>query len=181
MTVLRIDAVGFCAHYSDVGDWAFDYALALARRWSVPLKVFHFLSDPYDPTDDAAARLSATERAELALKLERDLRMYYDERAGNYLDVGFRLCEDPEWTELHRCLLIREFQVLVLGYVTPEATFSGRPIMDFATSFVSPVVLVGPYHRKQLRFNSQAALISDKLDVGRELDSPIAQLSNTIG
>ena len=181
MTVLRIEAVGFCAHYSQVGDWAFDYALALCRRWSVPLKVFHFLSDPFDPSDDKARHLPLRERAELAVKLERELRMYYDERAGDYLDVGFRLCEDPEWTELHRCLVIHEFQVLVLGYVSPSATFAGRPIEDFSASFVSPVVLVGPQHRQQLRFNSQAALIGDKLDVTRDHGSPAEHKSNAFG
>jgi len=181
MTVLRIEAVGFCAHYSEVGDWAFDYALALARRWSVPLKVFHFLSDPFDPNDATTTHLPSRERAALAVKLERELRMYYDERAGDYLDVGFRLCENPEWTELHRCLLIREFQVLVLGFVSPTATFAGRPIEAFATSFLSPVVLVGPQHRQQLRFNSQAALIGDKLDVMRDHGSPAEHTSNSIG
>jgi len=181
MTVLSIEAVGFCAHYSEVGDWAFDYALALSRRWSVPLKVFHFLSDPFDPSDTTTTHLSLSERAALAVKLERELRMYYDERAGDYVDVGFRLCENPEWTELHRCLLIREFQVLVLGYVSPSATFAGRPIDEFAKAFISPVVLVGPQHRQQLRFNSQAALIGDKLDVTRDHGSPTEHTSNTIG
>ena len=78
-------------------------------------------------------------------------------------------------------LLIREFQVLVLGYVSPSATFAGRPIDDFAASFVSPVVLVGPQHRQQLRFNSQAALIGDKLDVTRDHGSPAEHTSNSIG
>jgi hypothetical protein len=165
MTVININAVGFCAHYSQEGDWAFDFALELSRKRSVPLNVFHFLSDPYDPDDDTAVRLSADERARLAVEREKELRFYYDERAGDYLDVGFRLCEDQEWTELHRCLLIREFQVLILGYPGSPATFAGRPIEEFAHAFVSPVVLVGPSSQNQLRLNSRAAIISDKLGI----------------
>lgn len=165
MTVVTINAVGFCAHYSQPGDWAFDFALELSRRRAAPLHVFHFLSDPYDPKDDSAERMSDSERAKEAIRREKELRLYYDERAGDYLKVGFRLCEDREWTELHRCLVIREFQVLVLGYVGPSATFAGRPIEEFAHSFVSPVILVGPDRADQLRLNSRAALIADKLGI----------------
>jgi hypothetical protein len=163
MTVISVDAVGFCAHYSKVGDWAFDYALSLARRRSVQLNVFHFLSDPYDPTDHTADMLSPEIRAQLAIQRERELRLYYDDRAGDYLDVGFRLCEDREWTELHRCLRVREFQVLVLGYPALTATFAGRPMEEFADAFVSPVVLVGPAGRHQLLLNSRATLMADEL------------------
>jgi len=53
----------------------------------------------------------------------------------------------------------------VLGYAEPSATFAGRPIEEFAHSFVSPVVLVGPHGPDELRFNSRAALIADKLGI----------------
>jgi hypothetical protein len=96
---------------------------------------------------------------------ERVLRMYYEERAGDYLEVGFRLCEDNEWLELHRCLVDQEFQVLVLGYVERDATFSGKPIEEFANSFICPVVLVGPDSAEEFHFNRAAALISQKLGV----------------
>jgi hypothetical protein len=165
MTVVTINAVGFCAHYSQEGDWAFDFALQLSRRREAPLHVFHFLSDPYNPDDNSVERMSPEERAKEAIAREKELRLYYDQRAGDYLKVGFRLCEDREWTELHRCLVIREFQVLVLGYVGPSAVFAGRPIEEFAHSFVSPVVLVGPSGVNELRLNSRAALIADKLGI----------------
>ncbi|MGW8178230.1 MAG: hypothetical protein ACWGQW_05595 [bacterium] len=92
--------------------------------------------------------------------------MYYDELAGDYLEVGFRLCEDNEWTELHRCLLKREFQVLVLGYENDDAMFGGKPILEFANAFVSPVVLVGPKYPDEFYLNASAGLISDKLGLG---------------
>ena len=82
--------------------------------------------------DNRAALLSGAERAKLAIEREKELRLYYDRRAGDYLDVGFRLCEHAEWVELHRCLLVREFQVLVLGHIRTGVTFGRRPIEEFA-------------------------------------------------
>lgn len=163
MTIPTLNAVGFCAHYSKQGDWAFDYALALSRAHGVALNVFHFLVDPYDPAAAPPADLSKAELSRLVVEKERELRLYYDVRAGDYLAVGFRLCEDNSWTELHRCLRDREFQILVLGYVAPEAHFAGKPLEEFAESFVCPVVLVGPDHPRQFHSNGAAALVSDRL------------------
>jgi hypothetical protein len=177
MTVSGINAVGFCATYTPAGDWAFDYALNLSKTLGVQLNVFHFLSDPYDPNDTAAQKLSGTEREKLAIERERELRLYYDQRAGEYLDVGFRLCENNEWTELHRCLRIREFQVLVLGYVQPAAMFSGKPIEDFADAFVCPVVLVGPENRDQYRLNTRAELMADRLGIPPDQREIIRRIS----
>jgi hypothetical protein len=163
MTIPTLNAIGFCAHYSAQGDWAFDFALALSRAHAVPLKVFHFLADPYDRDAVPPTGIAREELVKFVVRKERELRMYYDTRAGDYLDVGFRLCEASGWRELHRCLLAREFQILVLGYVAPDARFAGKPLEEFAESFVSPVVLVGPDESRQFHLNGAAALISDKL------------------
>jgi hypothetical protein len=163
MAIPTLNAVGYCAHYSEEGDSAFDYALRLTRMHGVQLNVFHFLADPYDSTDLPPKHLPCEELAELVVERERELRLHYDTRAGDYLEVGFRLCEDNEWTELHRCLVDREFQILVLGYVGQDATFAGKPIEEFADSFVCPVVLVGPGDPQRFYLNGPAALISDKL------------------
>lgn len=165
MATPTLNAVGFCAHYSEAGDWAFDFALRLSQRHQLQLNVFHFLSDPYDPDDDLADRLSDEDRARLAIEREKELRLYYDKRAGDYLDVGFRLCEHAEWVELHRCLVVREFQVLVLGYEQKHGTFGQRPIEAFADSFICPVVLVGPARPDQLHLNSRAQLLVEKLGI----------------
>jgi hypothetical protein len=165
MTMLRINAVGFCAHYSLQGDWAFDYALKLSKALGVQLNVFHFLADPYDPDDLPPEDLSTPEMARMIVDRERELRMYYDERAGDYLEVGFRLCEDNEWRELHRCLADQEFQILILGYPGREARFAGKPMEEFADSFVCPVVLVGPDEPEQFHLNAGAALIHDQLEL----------------
>jgi len=163
MVTAALNAVGFCAHYSQQGDWAFDYALELSRSHEIQLNVFHFLADPYDPKAVAPTYLSPADLRRLVVERERELRMYYDERAGDYLEVGFRLCEDKEWLELHRCLMEREFEILVLGYVAQEAKFAGKPIEEFAESFVCPVVLVGPDHPRQFHLNGPATLVRGNL------------------
>jgi len=169
MAIPTLNAVGFCAHYSEQGDWAFAYALRLARLHRIQLNVFHFLTDPYGRGSDAFDSFSSAERARLTVEREKELRLYYDRRAGDYLDVGFRLCEHTEWTELHRCLVIREFQVLVLAHVQAGAMFGRRPIEEFAESFICPVVLVGPERPDQFRLNQPARLIVAKL--GLELNT----------
>ena len=176
MAIPTLNAVGFCAHYSDQGDWAFDFALRLSRLHQVQLNVFHFLNNPYDPNDNLADLLSDTDRAKLAIEREKELRLYYDQRAGDYLEVGFRLCEDAEWVELHRCLVVREFQVLVLGYVHKDVSFGRRPIEAFADSFICPVVLVGPDRPRQYHLNSQAELLIDKLGLESDCWTPLDQL-----
>ncbi len=177
MAIPTLNAVGFCAHYSKQGDWAFDFALRLSREHQVKLNVFHFLDDPYNPNDHFVNNLSKEERTKLAVEREKELRMYYDGRAGDYLDVGFRLCEHAEWVELHRCLVVREFQVLVLGYVGSGAMFGRRPIEEFAESFICPVVLVGPDNPNQFRLNSRAEIIVEKLGLRNEKWSLVRRIS----
>ena len=165
MTIPRINAVGFCAHYSEQGDWAFNYALKLCRKDQLQLNVFHFLSSPYEPDDGRMKQLPHDELERIAVERERELRLYYDQMAGDYLEVGFRLCYDDSWTELHRCLMIREFQLLVLAVPDESARFSNRSIEEWAETFISPVVLVGPEGPERFRLNSRAALLVDRLGI----------------
>lgn len=163
MTIPTFNAVGFCANYSKQGDWAFDFALQISQTHKVQLNVFHFLKDPYDPAGAWPKHLSRKELDVLAITEEKKLRLYYDQRAGEYLNVGFRLCYDNSWSELHRCLMIREFQLLILGYPKTSATFVRKPMKKFADDFISPVILVGPSKPNQFYFNSQAALLKENL------------------
>jgi hypothetical protein len=167
MTMTSVYAVGYCAHYSRQGEWAFDLALDLARRRRLPLKIFHFLADPYDPGDHVAESLDRQQRERLAIERERELRLYYDDKLGDFLEAGFRVCEDPAWGELHRCLCKREFQVLVLGYPCDGATFGGRPLEKFVNEFACPTVLVGPGSPTEYRLNSPAELIADRIGLAR--------------
>lgn len=168
MAIPTFNSVGFCAHYSKQGDWAFNLALQLSRMHNVRLNVFYFLLDPYNPNDSSLQKLSHSKLEKLAITEEKKLRLYYDQRAGEYLNVGFRVCYDDSWTELHRCLMIREFQLLVLGYTKKGAMFTRKPIEEFANNFISPVILVGPKEPEQLCLNNQAALLSFKLGIPDE-------------
>jgi len=169
MTMTSIRSVGYCFHRSQQGDWAFEYAFELARSANLALKVFHFLADPYDPSRQEAPALPHAERTRLAIERERDLRSYFDERLGDYLNVGFRVCEDHGWRELHRCLTHHEFQVLVLARPENGAMFAGKPLEEFADAFVCPVVLIGPSAPTEFRLNSPARLIADKLGLPSRL------------
>ncbi len=44
---VSMNGVGLCAIFSKQGDWAFDYALQLARHHKTKLNIFHFLESPY--------------------------------------------------------------------------------------------------------------------------------------
>jgi len=176
MTIARLDSIGLCAHYCTQGDWAFNFALGLAERCALQLNVFYFLADPFDPDDRTGQDLPPHDRWPLIVEREKALRFYYEVKLGDFLDVGFRVCEDREWSELHRCLTKREFQVLVLPYPEAGATFGGRTIDEFANAFVCPVVLVGPQSPEELHVNRPAALMADRLglttDAGLDRDVP---------
>jgi hypothetical protein len=165
MAIPTFNAVGFCAHYSKQGDWAFDFALQLSQKHNVQLNVFHFLQDPYDPDYTKPKHLSRSELDKMAIAEEKKLRLYYDKRAGEYLNIGFRECYEDSWTELHRCLKISEFQLLILGYTKKGAFFVRKPIEEFANDFISPVILVGPEYFDQICLNNQAALLSYELGI----------------
>lgn len=178
MTTLTIDSIGFCAHYSQQGDWAFKHALALASERGLQLNVFHFLNDPYDPVGSPKVEETGAELERLVRDRERELRLYYDELAGEYLNIGFRLCVEDSWKELHGCLLARQFQVLFLAHPGFDAHFCGKPIDRFAETFVCPVVLVGPHSRTQFRLNGGAALIADKLNLSKGTWSRVDEVSS---
>ncbi|MEJ2367718.1 MAG: hypothetical protein P8Z49_05070 [Acidobacteriota bacterium] len=165
MTVTSIHAVGFCAHYSEQGEWAFRRALELARGRNLQLNIFHFLCDPWDKDGFMADRLQDEQRRRKMIEGEKKLRLYYDEMLGDYLNVGFRLCEDNGWKELHRCICNREFQVLFLPYPDREAEFAGRPLTEFAAALACPAALVGPARPDEVYLNAPAAFLSEQLQM----------------
>ncbi|MBT8378163.1 MAG: universal stress protein [Ignavibacteria bacterium] len=168
MAIPTFNAVGYCAHYSKQGDWAFSFALQLSQKHNVQLNVFHFLQDPYDPNYAKPKHLSHSGFEKMAIAEEKELRLYYDKLAGEYLNIGFRECCEDSWTELHRCLMISEFQILILGYTQMGANFIRKPIEEFANDFISPVILVGPENPEQICLNHQAALLSFKLGISKD-------------
>jgi hypothetical protein len=165
MTVTRLKGIGYCARISRVGDWALNFALALAREHDVRLNIFFF---PALPCNEHPSRGRHGEQSRLSeqekIDLERKFRLYYDDRLGEYENVGFRLCEGDEDPELRRCLIVREdYDILVLAYEHYGCTFGRQPIEGFAESMPCPTVLVGPEREDQVYYNSPASLWRDRL------------------
>lgn len=162
MTTPAVERIGYCAHESREGDWAFALALETARRLDVPLNVFGFVLDPYQRDKHEKSDVQALAQSDL-VRLEKELRFRYDEAAGEYVNVGFRLCGNGAWYELHRCLCRREFQLLVLARPTEDACFLGAPVEEFLESFVCPTVLVGPGSDTRIQLNRAARMLQNQL------------------
>jgi len=145
-----MNGVGLCALFSRQGDWAFDYALSLARHYQTKLNVFHFLESPYTLRRDvvfvdAEKTVTAKVTPDLIAKKDKEMREMFDDRLGDYIDVGFRLCEGNDEWELRKCFRKGDYEVLVIGYKAKGADFGGTTTIEvFADKFKGPVVLVGP-------------------------------------
>jgi len=166
-----MQAIGLCALFSRQGDWAFDYALTLARKHSAKLNVFQFLESPYAIRRDvvfvdAEKTKTAVVSPELIAEKDKELRMAYDERLGDDVDVGFRLCEGSNEWELKKCFKKGEYEVLVIGYQAKGADFGGTTtIEEFAHRFHGPLVLVGPENADEFYVNGKAKAIIDQLNI----------------
>lgn len=163
--------VGFCAIFSRQGDWAFDYALALARKHKAKLNVFQFLESPYAIRRDvvfvdAEKKETAVVSPELIAEKDRELRMKYDDRLGEDTEVGFRLCEGSHEWELKKCFKRGEYDVLVIGYNSKGADFGGTTTIEhFARKFHGPLVLVGPDRPDEFYLNEKAQAIVGELEI----------------
>jgi len=157
-----MNGVGLCAIFSQQGDWAFDYALNLARTHKTRLNIFHFLDSPYAVRRDivfvdAKKEKTAPVTPELIAEKDKELRFTYDSRLGDYTDVGFRLCEGNDEVELKKCFRRGEYEVLVVGYQQKGAKFGGTAtIEEFAKRFHGPLVLVGPDATDHFYLNQKA-------------------------
>lgn len=161
-----LNGIGYCARMSDVGDWAFDYAFQLAKRHDIQLDIFFF---PTSPCEEHQARGRWGELMRMAreneINLEKEIRLYYDEKLEDYEKVGFRLCLGDEAPELRRCLLRHEYDILVLGYEARLCPLGEKPIEYFARSMQCPVVLVGPTGPNEIYLNEPATLWTDEIGV----------------
>jgi hypothetical protein len=163
-------AIGLCSNYSRQGDWAFDYAFRLASEKDIQLNIFHWLESPFrfrreivyaDEKKTELVRVTD----ELKAKKDLELREYYEAKLGDFVKVGFRLCEGNEGAELLRCLHRKEYDLLVLGYLEQGADFGGQKIEKFASNFRVPVVMVGPDKPNSFHLNKRAADIVDQLGI----------------
>jgi len=166
-----MNGIGLCAVFSRQGDWAFDYALGLARKHQTRLNIFHFLESPYTLRRDvvfvdAEKTQTAPVTPELIAEKDKELRMGFDSRLGDYVDVGFRLCEGVHEIELRKCFKKGDYEVLVIGYQRKGASFGGTTtIEEFCHKFHGPVVLVGPEAPDMFYINGSAQKMLDQLNI----------------
>jgi hypothetical protein len=166
-----MQGVGLCATFSRQGDWAFDYALDLARRNNTKLNIFQFLESPYTMRRDVVfvdAEKTKTEVVsdDLVAKKDKELRMQYDDKLGEFSDVGFRLCEGASEVELKKCFRRGDYEVLVIGYQERNADFGGTTTIEkFADKFNGPVVLIGPDDPNSFYINDKAKEMVDELNI----------------
>ena len=78
-----MNGIGLCALFSRQGDWAFDYALSLARHHKTRLNIFHFLESPYILRRDvvfvdAEKKETAKVTPELISTKDREMREMFD-------------------------------------------------------------------------------------------------------
>jgi len=162
-------AIGLCSHYSRQGDWAFHYALTLARMHDIQLNIFHWFDSPFHFRRDFVyadcKKKLVRVTDELIAKKEMGLREYYDFWLGDFVKVCFRLCEGNEGAELHRCLHRKEYYVLMVGYPEHGTDFRGEPIEKFASKFRTPVIMVGPDKTNFYYLNQRAGEILDQLGI----------------
>ncbi len=163
--------IGLCALFSRQGDWAFDYALTLARKHGTKLNIFHFLESPYAIRRDvvfvdAEKTQTAVVSPELIAQKDKALRETYDDRLGDYVEVGFRLCEGSHEWELKKCFKKGDYELLVIGYEGKGHDFGGTTtIEEFAGRFHGPLVLVGPDAPDSFTINEKAKALLDQLDL----------------
>jgi len=170
MTTMAMKDVGFCAHFSRRGDWAFEFALSLAKRLENRLNIFYFPQLDWPSSSQPTGKLGDDE----LVALDRRVREYYEDKLGDFVEVGFRVCEDLMDTELRRCLFRREYQVMVLAHLGHGARFGDDSIEAFAYRFNGPIMLVGPDRPDQLYLNPPAQLVSWQLGLSEDGCTPLA-------
>jgi hypothetical protein len=163
MTTPKVESIGLIAHYSDQGDWAFEAALGMARKRPARLNVFHFLESPYDvPVDRTPASIPVREYDDSFLvRKDRELRERWEDRLGDFVEIGYRVCDNVRHNlELRRCLMKKEYQILIVPYTSADATFGNLPIEEFAFRYTAPMMLVGPESPGQCVLNPPAVLLT---------------------
>ncbi|MBI5116578.1 universal stress protein [Candidatus Poribacteria bacterium] len=165
MTTVGVNDIGLCAHFSQKGDWAFDFAFRVARESKCQLNIFYFLRSPYEKYSEPLGPPRKIED-KILVQTDRRVREYYDKCLGEFVDVGFKVCEESRHAkELRTCLMHREYQLLVVPYLEKGITFGNIPIEEFAYRFQAPVVLVGPDRADQYFLNPPAVLILDRMNL----------------
>lgn len=156
--------VGFCTHFTQTDDWAFDFALNLAKKNQWQLNICHWLNSPHSLRRDMVYP-SLSEQGTpqpispaLLTQLELELRLCYEPLLDDFTQVAFKLCEGIYQVELVRCLRQHLLDLVVMGYQhSAELDFTNeRPILDFASELKFPMIVVGPNRADEFWLNQAA-------------------------
>lgn len=156
--------IGFCTHFTQTDEWAFDYALSLAHARNWKLTICHWLHSPYSlrrdmvyPDFKRAGRVQPITPA-LLTSLELKLREYYEPLLGDFTNVAFKLCEGLYQVELTRCLRQNLLDLVVMGYQLPTSEDASveQPLVTFAQHLPYPMLLIGPQRPDQFWLNAAA-------------------------
>lgn len=165
--------LGLCTNFTQTDEWAFEYALLLARKHEWQLNICHWLNSPYTLRRDIvgddlfAPSGLKTVTPGLLTRLELQLRQYFDARLGDFTDVAFNLCEGQYQVELVRCMRNHLLDLVVMGYQPDlnEAFETWQPLEVFAANLPYPMVLVGHEGPQSYRINPPAMKWQTQLEL----------------
>lgn len=163
--------IGLCTHFSQTDEWAFDYALTLAKANKWHLIICHWLQSPYslrrDMVNDDLFNPQKTVPVDekLLVKLEYQLREYFDQKLGDFTDVAFKLCEGNYQVELNRCIRQHLLDLVVMGYQDQQdlQEDSERPQELFALEADFPMIIVGADGLQTYQINQKALTWKEQL------------------
>ena len=165
--------LGFCTHFTQNDEWAFDYALRLAQARGWQLNICHWLRSPYLLRRDLVLddlfrpRETLPVTPGLLVKLDLQLREYYDPKLGDFTNVAFKLCEGQYQIELARCFRKHLLDLVVMGYqpAGEEMEPGAQDLEVFAQNLDYPLVIVGRDGPESFLLNPKALEWLDQLDL----------------
>lgn len=163
--------VGFCTHFTATDEWAFQYALNLARGQQWRLNICHWLASPFTIRRDVVyADLFAHDQIVTVtpvrlVQLERRLREFYEPQLDDFTEVGVKLCEGQYQVELVRCFRQQQLDLAVMGYQpAPDiAALSDQSVEAFAAGLPYPMIVVGVDGPGTFLINQAAVNLPDQL------------------
>ncbi len=162
--------IGLCTHFSQTDEWAFNFALDLARRNKWQLTICHWLNSPYNLRRDMVYPTLTEDgepqpiTPELLTKLELELRQHFEPKLGDFTDVAFKLCEGMYQVELSRCFRQNLLDLVVIGHPSENlVTSNEQPLEEFAAQLNYPLVIVGPDEPDRFLLNKAAQSWLDNL------------------
>lgn len=165
--------IGLCTHFSKTDEWAFDFALELARKHDWQLTICHWLNSPYSLRRDMVYPTlqhggdPQPITPKLLTQLELELRQHFEPKLGDFTNVAFKLCEGMYQVELTRCFRQNLLDLVVIGYQLDDAQVASgeQRLEEFAAHLDYPLIIVGPDEPDRYMLNKAAESWLDLLQL----------------